>query len=76
MNLSENGACFLIKKELVPDIADWVKGTQLTFEFRSDTDRDADDGIVPVYTCTVMHVGEDGDNYKVGVNVSEDVGLS
>ena len=75
INLSESGACFLIEKSAVPDISEWKHGMELKFEFVSDRDQNDEDGIVPVYTCFVMHVDDEGDNYRVGVNVSEDVGL-
>lgn len=75
LNLSGSGACFLIKKELVPDIDEWTHNTELKFKFQSDADHDAQEGLVPIYTCYVMHTDEVGDDYKIGVQVSEDVSL-
>ena len=75
INLSEGGACFMIDKGLAPDISDWKRGMELKFEFESDRNKDEGDGIVPVYTCFVMHVDDEGDSYRVGVDVSEDVDL-
>ncbi len=71
LNISGNGVCFLIDKSYVKDISDWEKGLKVKFEFKVDNDEG--DEIIPHYTCTIMHIEEMDDKYKVGASVAEEV---
>ncbi len=71
INLSGNGACFLIDKSYIKDISEWKHGMELKFEFK--TEEDEKSGIIPHYTCTIMHIEEVDDKYKIGASVAEDV---
>lgn len=68
-DISEGGVCILVgKTQFGEDVP--ACGSEMQFEFVSD---EAENNVVPIYTCTIMHVQEDGDNYKIGVAVSEEV---